>query len=99
MIVIEISIYLFQEAGQEIRVDEGDRLEACPLRSLASRLPQRLTMAADSLESLAGAGWSPRLDGPALSFRKEGADSFAQVVEELNHLGIDLGMVTLNQVD
>lgn len=53
---VTISIYLFGKPAQELN-NEGEAIEAAPIRQLGEQLHLRLNTIADALDKLTGAGW------------------------------------------
>jgi len=53
---VTISIYLFGKPAQELD-NEGEAIEAAPIRQLGEQLHLRLNTIADALDKLTGAGW------------------------------------------
>ena len=56
---VTVCLPLFGNPGQEL--EEGSAVKGQHLRDLAAQLQERLQKAADTLDRLAGAGWTARL--------------------------------------
>ncbi|SRR5579885_809203 len=84
---VTICLPLFGNPGHEL--EEGAVVKGTQLRELASQLQERLGKAADILDKLASAGWSTQLAMYDVILLPPQAMTRAEVVSQLQTLGID----------
>jgi hypothetical protein len=84
---VTVTLPLFGNPGQEL--EEGASVKGQQLRELAAQLQERLARAADTLDRLAGAGWSTQLAMYDVILFHPHADTREEVVGQMQALGLD----------
>jgi hypothetical protein len=83
---VTVCLPLFGPPGREM--EEGVVARSQQLRDLAASLHERLLAAADTLDKLAGAGWTARVAMYDLILSRHGVDTQEEAVAQLTALGI-----------
>jgi len=84
---VTVCLPLFGNPGQEL--EEGTPIKGQHLRNLAEELQDRLEKAAETLDKLAGAGWSSRLAMFDIILLHREVQTHDEATRRLQALGID----------